>query len=498
MSDGGGEPAVAVTQTSREIRLPPYRFWETRAGRGTPVILIHGLGGSADWWRRNIDAIASEHVAVAIDLVGFGRNRFFLRRSSLPLAFADIAGLLGRWLEASFDERVHVVGNSMGGHVAIHLAAARPDLVRSLTLVDSTGIPFDVAPGQHLKNLIVPRGALSFATILARDALRSGPTAITLAFARLLRDDARPLIRQIRVPALLLWGERDPLVPLAYAKQMNELIPGSRLVVVPDAGHIPMWENPEFFNRELLEFLRGVESLPVSSPRSPQFSWTVRGVTNHVVHRESGHRRDVVLVHGLGMSSAYFAPLAQCLFDRGLHAIAPDLPGFGDSADAPARTPEEHARLLIDWAEALGIRDAVWVGHSVGGNVVAHIDPEPVCIGPLWTHSGHPIVRLLGALALDGFREPASLYAHVLPAYWRAGLWRWWMTFRRSLADFRNAPPPGAVLVAGEGDPLPDPSRLAAITRVPGAHACLYSNPAEVAEIIAATSSRRRSSAHPR
>ena len=494
MSDGGRGPAVAVAKISRDVRLAPYRFWETRAGSGTPVILIHGIGGSADWWRRNIDAIAAEHMAVAIDLVGFGRNRFFLRHSSLPLAFADVAGLLGRWIDASFDEPVHVVGNSMGGHIAIHLAARRPDIIRSLTLVNSTGIPLEIAPGQHLKNLIVPRGALSFATILARDALRSGPTAITVAFARLLRDDARPLIAQIRLPTLLLWGERDPLVPLAYAKQMHELIAGSKLVVVPEAGHIPMWENAEFFNRELLEFLRGVERRTTSRDDGGRvgrrYTWSIRGIANHIAYRESGNRRDVVLVHGLGMSSAYFAPLAGCLFDRGLHAIAPDLPGFGASADAPARTPEEHARMLVEWANALGIRDAIWVGHSVGCNVVAHIAPDAVCVGPLWTKSRHPIVRLLGCLLLDAFREPMSLYAYVLPAYWRAGLWRAWRTFRKSLADLSGAPPPPAAPVAGERDPLPDSSTLPNITRVPGAHACLYSDPAEVAEIIAAARQR--------
>ena len=499
MSDGGRRPAVAVARQSREIRLPPYRFWETRAGSGTPVILIHGLGGSADWWRRNIDAIAAEHLAVAIDLVGFGRNRFFLRHSALPLGFADVTALLGRWIDANFDQPVHVVGNSMGGHIAIHLAARRPDVVRSLTLVNSTGIPFEVAPGQHLGNLIVPRGALSFATILARDALRSGPMSIALAFARLLRDDARPLLRQIQVPTLLLWGERDPLVPLSYARQMSEIIPSSILAVVPNAGHIPMWENPDAFNRELLAFLRDVEMEHRLQPvRRPHFTWSLRGLTNDIVYRESGHRRDVVLVHGLGLSSAYFARLAECLFDRGVHAIAPDLPGFGDSSDAPAMTPDETAKALIEWADALNIRDAVWVGHSVGCNVVAHVAPDrAVHVGPLWTRSRHPVVRLFGLLFLDAFREPLSLYAYVLPAYWRTGLWRWWMTFRRSLADLRVAPPAAAALLAGERDPLPDSSTLPEITRVPGAHACLYSNPAEVAEIVDAISSRRPSSSAP-
>jgi len=481
VSDGGRGKTVAITTTSREIDLPPYRFFETRAGRGTPVILIHGLGGSADWWRRNVDALAAEHLVVAVDLVGFGRNRFFVRRSSLPLGFSEIASLLGRWIETSFSEPVHVVGNSMGGHVAIHLAAARPDLVRSLTLANSTGIPFEIAPGQHLANIIVPRGALSFTTILARDALRSGPMSIAVAFARLLHDDARPLIKTIRMPTLLMWGDRDPLVPLNYARQLSEMIPNSKLVVIPNAGHIPMWENPAAFNSALLEFLRDVDKLPVAIERLPSgFAWPIAGVVNGIAYRQSGPDRDVVLIHGLGMSSAYLVHLARALFDRGLHAIAPDL--------MEARSPADHARILSEWADALSIRNAMWIGHSLGCNIVAHIRSDlvrqRVYVGPLWTRARHPMAALLRRLVIDAFREPLALYAYVIPAYWNTGLARWWLTFFRSLADIGSEPPSG-LMIAGERDPLPE---LEAIVRVPGAHACIFSYSEEITRLLVAQS----------
>ena len=240
------------------VDIPPYSFWVHEEGSGQPVVLIHGLGGSSDWWRHNVDTLAREFRVIALDLVGFGKNRLFLRRSKLPLRFDEIAELLIRWIESEIREPVHLVGNSMGGHVAIHVASARPDLVRSLTLVNSSGIPFEIKPGRHIANLVVPRGAMSFATVLTRDMFRAGPTAIAVAFARLLRDDARPRLRELKMPVLLLWGERDPLVPLQYAEQMNAMIPNSRLQVISRAGHIPMWENPEAFNAALLEFLRGL------------------------------------------------------------------------------------------------------------------------------------------------------------------------------------------------------------------------------------------------
>src|SRR5215210_7504926 len=136
----GGRGATRTLGVEQEVELPPYRFFERRAGSGTPVVLIHGLGGSSDWWLRNFDAIAREHLVSAVDLVGFGRTRFFLKKSSLPPSFLETAAMLARWIESSFTEPVHLVGNSMGGHIAIHVAALRPDLVRSLTLINSTGI----------------------------------------------------------------------------------------------------------------------------------------------------------------------------------------------------------------------------------------------------------------------------------------------------------------------------------------------------------------------
>ena len=110
-------------------------------------VLIHGLGGSADWWRRNIEPLATEHLVAAVELVGFGRNRLLLRRTPLPLALMEGAALLARWIESSFDGPVHVVGNSMGGQIAVHLAARRADLVSSLTLVNRPGLWPSPSPG---------------------------------------------------------------------------------------------------------------------------------------------------------------------------------------------------------------------------------------------------------------------------------------------------------------------------------------------------------------
>ncbi len=177
--------------------FPPNRFFETRRGAGTPVVLIHGRGGSSDWWRHNVDALAAKYLVSTVDLIGVGPNRFVQRRSVLPSAFSRIAELLTRWIESSFEEPVHLVGNSMGGHIAIYLAAGRPDLVRSLILVDSSGVPFALTPGPHVRNVLSIADARSLATMLARDMFRSSPASMLLGLSRIVRDDARPLMRTL-------------------------------------------------------------------------------------------------------------------------------------------------------------------------------------------------------------------------------------------------------------------------------------------------------------
>ena len=468
----------------REVVLPPYRFWETRAGGGTPIVLIHGLGGSSDWFRYNIEVLAESHTVAAVDLVGFGRTH--ARR---PLVFDEIAALLARWIESSFDGPVHLAGNSMGGHIAIHVAAKRPDLIRSLILIDATGIPFAFDPRTHFEYGALPHRGFAFFRVLLRDAFRAGPTTLAVAFARLLRDDARPLLRTLRMPVLLLWGENDPLVPVPYAEQMRELIPQARLVVLQHAGHVPMWENPTAFNGALLAFVNEVDAQQRPAGDRGAFAWGLAGFNHGIAHREGGRARDVVLIHGLGMSSAYFVRFARALFSRGMSPIAPDLPGFGESANARAMTPREHAERLAAWADELHIKEALWIGHSSGCAIVAHLREQrpdlvrkAVAVGPLWTVARHLEIHFALRIALDAFREPLRLWRYIVPAYWRVGIARWIATWRKQLGDAASAPPE-MTMIAGQRDPIVD-RRAVHVIDVPGPHACLFTNPEEVAERV--------------
>lgn len=454
-------------------------------------MLIHGLSGSSRWWMRNFDALAERHLVAAVDLVGFGRSHRAIIPEILP-AFGEVSALLARWLE-TFGEPVHLVGHSMGGQLAIRLAAERPELVRSLMLVNSAGMPFKLDPLAHLRPLPRPPfGGPRIAQVLLPDFVRAGPTSVVVASARVLRGDMRTWMHGIRAPTLLVWGENDPLVPLRYGKAMQQEIAGSRLIVIPRAAHVSMWDAPEEFNRIATAWLEEMDARDLADSGAGVFAWGVTGYNDGVAHRQAGHDRNVVLVHGLGMSSAYFEPFARALFARGFHPVAPDLPGFGESANARAGGPDAHAAILAAWADKLGIRDAIWIGHSIGCNAVAavaRIRPElvrsGVFIGPLWTRSSIPNLRLVVDLALDALREPLALYRYVFPAYWRTGIARWWLTWRRFARDLACPPalPERSLLLAGDRDPIPD-RRCLDLREVDGAHACQFSNPEAVADVV--------------
>src|SRR5205814_2839501 len=154
--------------------------------------------------------------------------------------------------------------------------------------------------------------------------------------------------------------------------------------------------------------------------------------------------------------------------------------------NAPAERPAEHAAFLAQFADANGIHDAIWIGHSLGCNAAAHVARmrpdlvrELVCIGPLW--SGRNPARRYAALIADAFREELSLYIYVVREYWRCGLWRWFATLFRYREDLRGEPPSRARMIAGENDPLPDRQWIHDLIFVPGAHACHFSFPEETA-----------------
>jgi pimeloyl-ACP methyl ester carboxylesterase len=248
-------PREARTRTTR---IGGYEIHSLEYGRGEEdLILVHGLSGSSRWWARNIPDLAERYRVFIPDLIGFGRSP--RPRGRLP-SIGHLANVLGEWIRRVGRPEAHVVGHSMGGQLAIHLAAEHPDQVTRLVLVDAAGIPRPITPRTVVRfaREIAPVwrwGDLSFVPVIVSDAWTAGPRTLLQAIGHILSDDVRPLLPRIVAPTLVLWGERDSWVPLSHGDEMHQLIPGSRFSVLRRAAHNPMVDRPSDFNRIVLDFL---------------------------------------------------------------------------------------------------------------------------------------------------------------------------------------------------------------------------------------------------
>jgi pimeloyl-ACP methyl ester carboxylesterase len=231
------------------------RIHSVHAGEGPDVVLLHGLAGSRHWWRFTVPALADSYRVHIPELVGFGRSRAGWRQPRL----AQMAELVRAWLAELAISRPHLVGHSMGGQVALHLAANALPL-RTLTLVSASGVPRPVGlreAARLLAGALPPRrwGATGFLPTIALDAVLTGPRRLAQAGWHLLADDVRPLLPRVSCPTLVIWGAHDPLVPLGAGKLIARGIAGARLVVLSAAAHNPMADAPPDFNRVLTAFL---------------------------------------------------------------------------------------------------------------------------------------------------------------------------------------------------------------------------------------------------
>jgi pimeloyl-ACP methyl ester carboxylesterase len=243
---------VFVRLQRRRVRVGPATIAYEVAGAGPPVILVHGLSGSGRWWRRTVGALTPHRRVYVVDLIGFGASR-----AGIPFTLAEAAGYLLRWMDQLDLERASLVGHSMGGLIAAELAADAPDRIDRLVLVDPAALPFETHYLTHALSLIRELRYISpsFLPVLLADALRAGPITLWRAAAALLLTDMRPKLARISAPTLVIWGEHDALVPMKLAKQLASYLRYEQLVVVKGAGHVPMWDRPQAFNRALTEFL---------------------------------------------------------------------------------------------------------------------------------------------------------------------------------------------------------------------------------------------------
>lgn len=226
------------------------------AGRGEPVVLIHGLSGSSHWWVRNLPALAGNYTVYLVDLPGFGA----MSRFPGQLMLSELATWLLQWMDAVQLERIRLIGHSMGGAIAIQCASQRPGAISQLVLVAPAAIPMGHPTlWSYVPPLVETLAAAtpSFLPILAYDALRAGPRTLLRMSRALLTHDVRDELRQVTAPTLLIWGRRDSLVPSSLGHAIRQEIAHAQLLILDAAGHVVMYDRPAAFNRAVLAFFAG-------------------------------------------------------------------------------------------------------------------------------------------------------------------------------------------------------------------------------------------------
>jgi len=297
-------PAPFESRTT-DLRGPLHYL---EGGSGPPLVLVHGLGGSHVNWLAVAPRLAERWRVLVPDLAGFGRTPPAGRGSGVE----ENARLLATFLAATVDEPVSLAGNSMGGLIAILLAAEVPEAVRDLVLVD----PSQPRPlGALLDPLLAGRFVLSSVPVLgewalARRAARLGPEGLVreifglccvdvdriprpvfeahVAFARerlgsmpwgdaafvtalrsILAVVFRPahfhsITERIKARTLIVHGTKDRLVPVEGSRDLVRARPAWRLVELDDIGHVPQLECPERFLEVVVPWLE--ESLATTKP----------------------------------------------------------------------------------------------------------------------------------------------------------------------------------------------------------------------------------------
>jgi pimeloyl-ACP methyl ester carboxylesterase len=304
---GSRPPLVRV----HDVHVPGARLSTVSAGGGPEeVVCLHGLGGNKTSMFETIAALTPERRAHALDLPGFGSSS---KPARAPYDAAYFARIVIAFLDEMEIDRAHLVGNSMGGRVALEIAMTDPERVSSLSLL-APALAFrrrrELVP---LVRLLRPELAaiphsLRAAQIRARfwsmfaRPERLDPAVADIAceeFARTYRSRAARVaffaaLRQIyldpaygerglwtrlcelEAPSLFVWGESDVLVPAAFSRHVAAAMPDARQVILPECGHVPQVELPERTNALIAEHIEGVA--PAAAPlRRPRMARRLAG-----------------------------------------------------------------------------------------------------------------------------------------------------------------------------------------------------------------------------
>lgn len=284
----------------QQIELHGNRVCFRYGGRGPVVVLVHGITGRSAQWEHAIDELANSHTVLAPDLLGHGESakpRGDYSLGAYASGVRDILVALGH-------DRASIVGHSLGGGIAMQFAYQFPERCERLALVSSGGLGREVHP--MLRAATLPGSELvlpllahahvlaageSIGRLLGRLKLVAGPNLaeVAIGYASLGDADARSaFIATMRavldaggqrvsardrlyladaLPSLIVWGAKDPIIPVEHGRAAHAAMPGSRLEVFDAVGHFPQLERPREFSRILREWLEQTEAAEIAPAR---------------------------------------------------------------------------------------------------------------------------------------------------------------------------------------------------------------------------------------
>ncbi len=287
----------------RSVPIGRRRMACRTIGSGPPMVLIHGMAGSSASWEPVLDRLAAHFSVVAVDLPGHGGSANPGGDYSLGAHASCVRDLM----IALGIERATIVGHSFGGGVAMQTAYQFPERCERLILVNSGGLGPEVAgfmralslPGSELVLSVgcsdrIVRAGSAVARAFQKIGLRPTPStaAVVQHYASLTSPGARTtLLRTLRgvidvggqrvsaidrlelaslIPTLIVWGERDRIIPVRHARDAHAAIPGSALRIIDGAGHFPHHDDPAGVAGALVEFVSSTEPAVLTEDRIRQ------------------------------------------------------------------------------------------------------------------------------------------------------------------------------------------------------------------------------------
>lgn len=268
------------------IDLDGRRTHYVEAGEGPIVILVHGFNLDLNTWSTNLDALARHFKVYALDLWGSG----FSTREPLDYGYPLFAEQIRSFMDHLEISKAHLVGHSMGGGTSIYFSVRHPDRVQRLVLVGSVGVPrplplrarffelpwipeflfglkIDAIRKNNLRDYWIYDPARLTDEWFKRFSLHQkieGSSRATLSVLR--KDFFNTLDREIHalarldIAVLMIWGRHDRAVPVDSGQKMHRILTGSRLEIFEDAAHLVSFDQPEAFNRAVIDFLE--EDIP--------------------------------------------------------------------------------------------------------------------------------------------------------------------------------------------------------------------------------------------